>query len=183
MAKRCSVCSESNEEMFSKDRSSKDGLRCRCRACDKTARDRNNRKEYHRVWYKTNKKSIQAKQKIYYRANKKAFQRRLDKYRKANVELIRTQNRRRGLKRRYGIDEDTYREMFSAQNGLCFVCGKPETLIQKGRVRQLSVDHCHRTNVVRKLLCSACNTCIGQSGDDPNILRKMADYIEKFHVS
>ena len=32
---------------------------------------------------------------------------------------------------------------------------------------------------VRGLLCFACNTAIGQAKDDPALLRRMADYVER----
>ena len=56
----------------------------------------------------------------------------------------------------YGITPDEYREMHEKQQGKCAICNEsPSTK------RLLHVDHCHKTNVVRGLLCSGCNTAIG----------------------
>lgn len=75
------------------------------------------------------------------------------------------------LKRTYGISGEDYEEMFKQQNGKCEIC-ETQHLI-------LCVDHCHKTGMVRKLLCHNCNTGIGQLKDNPNLLTKAADYIKK----
>lgn len=40
------------------------------------------------------------------------------------------------------------------------------------------IDHNHQTGEIRGLLCSPCNRAIGQLQDNPNILRKAANYLE-----
>lgn len=76
--------------------------------------------------------------------------------------------RRRAYK--YGIPLDQYDRMVEAQGGKCAICQNERPLV---------VDHNHSTSVVRSLLCSQCNTGIGQFSDDPNLLRAAADYCEK----
>jgi hypothetical protein len=44
------------------------------------------------------------------------------------------------------------------------------------------IDHDHKSGKVRGLLCSCCNTGIGFLKDDPRIMRKAADYVER-HAS
>ncbi len=68
--------------------------------------------------------------------------------------------------RKYGITETEYQERFEKQNGLCVICGKAQPN------KRLSVDHCHETGKVRGLLCSKCNYVLGNSNDNPNILRR-----------
>lgn len=70
-----------------------------------------------------------------------------------------------------------YDEMLSSQGGVCKICGRPDT----GRIntRRLFVDHCHKTGRVRGILCYKCNTLIGHAQDDPERLRKAAEYLEK----
>lgn len=98
------------------------------------------------------------------------------------------QVRHYGLARNYGITLTEYAQMFANQGGVCAICGKPETHKIPGRkrsdgesrpIRDLSVDHCHKTGAVRELLCNACNHVLGAAKDDPEILRKAADYIER----
>ena len=92
-----------------------------------------------------------------------------------NPEKKKRINKNSKLKCLYGISIDEYEEMLSLQNGKCAICGNV------CRIRKsLSVDHCHKTKVVRGLLCHACNTTIGQMKESPELLRKAADYVEKF---
>lgn len=73
------------------------------------------------------------------------------------------------LRSTYGIDLATYNRMLAEQDGRCAICGGDA---------QLYVDHCHRTGVVRGLLCAACNFGLGKFRDDPDALRRAAAYIE-----
>ena len=43
----------------------------------------------------------------------------------------------------------------------------------------LHIDHCHKTGVVRGMLCGNCNFLLGHANDSPEILRKAADYLEE----
>lgn len=102
------------------------------------------------------------------------------KWRDANPELNRERIRNNDLKRHYGITPAEYEALFVAQGGVCAICGQPEHLMWKGKLRRLAVDHDHKTGKVRALLCSDCNTSIGKMHDDPYLLRRAADYIEEY---
>jgi len=52
-----------------------------------------------------------------------------------------------------------------------------------GREGKTTYDHCHITNLHRGWLCSKCNTIVGFAGDDPDRLRALAEYLEKFYRS
>lgn len=67
----------------------------------------------------------------------------------------------RRLRFQFGISEDDYNRMLKKQKNLCFICRKPESVVHMGKTPRLSVDHCHKTNKVRGLLCYACNHLIG----------------------
>lgn len=56
-----------------------------------------------------------------------------------------------------------YAQTAKEQNNLCAICHHPETELRKNgtAIRQLAVDHNHKTGKVRKLLCSKCNRLIG----------------------
>ncbi|MEQ1354518.1 MAG: endonuclease VII domain-containing protein [Candidatus Acidiferrum sp.] len=75
--------------------------------------------------------------------------------------------------RLYGVPLEVYRAKLAAQDGRCAICGGPP-----GK-RSLNVDHDHATGQVRDLLCAACNTGIGALRDDPELMRKAAEYIER----
>jgi len=69
--------------------------------------------------------------------------------------------------------------MWDAQGGVCAVCRLPETQMSRnGVVKSLSVDHNHDTGDVRALLCQTCNTGIGNLKDNPELMRRAAEYIE-----
>lgn len=65
--------------------------------------------------------------------------------------------------RRYGLTPDDYDDMLAAQLGCCAICGTQET---GDRWETFHVDHCHRTGVVRALLCSRCNLKLGIVEDE-----------------
>ncbi len=86
------------------------------------------------------------------------------------------------LRKKYGLTEDDVTEMEAAQGGLCAICRTPETAGDRnGNVRRLGVDHSHITGRVRGLLCSRCNSMIGEFGarDNPDVLRAAAAYLEE----
>ena len=86
------------------------------------------------------------------------------------------QIRRNDLRRKYGITEDDYDEMYRAQRGCCSICGAHQSTLN----RRLSVDHDHDSGDVRALLCGHCNRGIGLLGDDPKTVQRAADYL-RFH--
>lgn len=55
----------------------------------------------------------------------------------------------------------------------CEICGGPP----RGRWRRLNFDHQHNTDNFRGWLCNLCNQALGLAGDNPAILRRMADYL------
>ena len=75
------------------------------------------------------------------------------------------------LRREYGLTPKQYDDMTKAQRGRCAICGSyPVT-------RRLHIDHCHKTNRVRGLLCIRCNHGIGFLKDDVAILSKAIEYL------
>lgn len=92
---------------------------------------------------------------------------------------------RRCKLRRYGLTVRQYEHLLQKQGGACALCGLPsakkQARVKGGPVipERLHVDHDHRTGKVRGLLCWVCNTGIGKLRDDPGLLRKAAEYIER----
>lgn len=73
-----------------------------------------------------------------------------------------------------------YVELAERQGHACAICGCAEVAATKmGGTRKLAVDHCHRTGVIRELLCMRCNTLIGSAKDDPDRLDRAAAYLRK----
>ena len=61
----------------------------------------------------------------------------------------------------------------SDQGGKCWICQGDNGL------KALCIDHDHKTNNVRGLLCNLCNRAIGLLQDDPELIDKAAAYIRK----
>ena len=76
----------------------------------------------------------------------------------------RTRNKR-------NLSQKEYEQLKSVNK--CQICGKSQT------GRQLNIDHCHKTNKVRGLLCDSCNLGIGHFNDDLSLLLSAIKYLSK----
>lgn len=74
-------------------------------------------------------------------------------------------------KTRFGITREDYAQMLVDQNNSCAICNKPIGW-------EAAVDHCHKTNKVRGLLCRNCNLGLGGFKDDVEIIRKAIAYVK-----
>lgn len=74
------------------------------------------------------------------------------------------------LSRRYGIGLEQYARLEELQAGRCAICSH-------NRIE--AVDHDHNLGIVRGLLCGSCNTGMGQLRDDPAIIRRAIDYLNR----
>lgn len=90
---------------------------------------------------------------------------------KVNPERV----KERHLKSYYGITVAEYNILFEVQNGCCAICGVHDSI---GK-RHLSVDHSHITGRVRGLLCGNCNSILGFSKDQIDVLKRSIEYLEK----
>lgn len=99
-----------------------------------------------------------------------------------NLESKRRYLHMRRLKVEFGLTVAQYISMLKAQNYVCAGCNQPETSVDPtyGKVRNLSVDHCHETGRVRGLLCNACNQGLGQLRDSAEILERAISYLKRF---
>jgi len=98
-------------------------------------------------------------------------------------ESIREKKRDYDRFKRYGVLKKEYDELYILQDGVCLVCGKPETGIYKSGkpILNLSVDHDHSSGLIRGLLCRTCNISIGNAKNNPDILRSAANYLDAFN--
>lgn len=110
---------------------------------------------------------------------KKCSNLRAIKYAKENKHKIQPKLKSYALKRRYGISEEEYLTFIQKQNNLCAICGCLETALDfKLKLpKALAVDHCHTTGKVRGLLCSKCNTGLGNFKDNITYLEKAIKYL------
>ena len=88
-------------------------------------------------------------------------------YNKKNYERLRIQ--------RYDLSHDDYKKMLHEQNNECAICKKKPT-----KKRPLAIDHDHKTNKVRALLCYNCNRGM-HFIDNDELLTEMLKYKSKFN--
>jgi hypothetical protein len=131
----------------------------------KTAEER---KQYRKEQYLKNKDKEKAAREIYYSKNKELILAKNKKYNKENPDKRKSAI----LKYEYGITLDKYNEMFKAQEGRCAICQRHQNEL----TRTLCVDHDHKTNKVRALLCLTCNTDVSVV---ENRLEEMMKYLNK----
>lgn len=79
------------------------------------------------------------------------------------------------IKHLYEISLQEYNEMFTRQNGCCFICEKHQINFK----RSLAIDHNHQTGRIRRLLCGNCNVLLGHAKDNPEILARAINYLTK----
>jgi hypothetical protein len=140
-----------------------------CKACHKRIHDRNRLKNTARI-----NEFIRIDRKI----NPEKYAARQRKYQKKYRDLITSKT----IIRNFNITIEEYKKMFVDQDHKCFICKKIETKIstKSGKVNRLSLDHCHRTNKVRKLLCHNCNIMIGAAKESIEILQEAISYLKGF---
>jgi hypothetical protein len=91
------------------------------------------------------------------------------------------------LRRCYRITVEKYNEMLIQQGGVCAICGEPETVVVRGRVINLAVDHDHSCcpgktscgKCVRGLLCRRCNWILARWRDDMKLFEKAISYLRR----
>jgi hypothetical protein len=121
-------------------------------------------------------------------SGKKWYQNNLEKrreYRLMNKDRINSNNkkfkRKWSLKHKYGITVTEYEELLKKQNGVCAICSSSETRTYKNKetvVESLCVDHDHKTNKIRGLLCQKCNSAIGLFMENSELLEKAIIYLK-----
>lgn len=80
------------------------------------------------------------------------------------------------------ISKDIYDLMLIDQNNVCKLCLNPETVMnspKSGKINRLAIDHCHKTDKIRGLLCRSCNLMLGNARDSIEILQSAIKYLQK----
>jgi hypothetical protein len=119
---------------------------------------------------------------LYCKTCARSWKREYYKKKGGNNEKEREHYREFRLKQNFNMILEEYEEMFQKQKGLCAICGQPETYINKNAKQPiwLAVDHCHKTGIVRGLLCRNCNAMIGNAKDNTETLERGIAYLKKY---
>lgn len=83
--------------------------------------------------------------------------------------------RKVNLKYLYGLSLEEYNRLLEASNYCCNICSKQLDIVAN---KNLAVDHCHDTKVVRGILCKSCNLLIGFAYNNIDILEKTIIYLK-----
>lgn len=92
-------------------------------------------------------------------------------------QLHKDDYKKRILKNVYGISLEDFRRMLVRQRGVCAICGRPETATINGNLISLSVDHNHKNQQVRGLLCVDCNSLIAHAKEEIYVLQNAIQYL------
>ena len=139
-----------------------------------TPEQRERKRAYNKAWRDANREHVRAVNAAWTTANPEKVREVRQRWRAApgRREEITTRWWRSQIVKLYGITPDDYDRLLMEQGGVCAVCKRPPADKQR-----LCVDHCHTTNKVRGLLCSKCNTGLGQFDESPGSLLSAIAYL------
>lgn len=125
----------------------------------------------HRAECKSCKNNIKLK---WARRNKKHWASYMRKFRKEHPSSIKDKERKKNrvMRCRYGMNIGSYNNLLMSQDYKCLICFKHTSELNK----PLVVDHCHKTNKVRGLLCFSCNRSIAIL-DNKDLLKNAIKYL------
>ncbi len=165
------------------------GVSSRCRKCKNLARQERYNREIERE---------RQRSQDYYRENRERIRERYrnlgDAERAERAERARARYRAnpdvawaKSLRQIHGIVPEEWYQMWEDQDGQCYLGDHP----LPDERRKIAIDHDHShcppgkscATCRRGLACSPCNTAIGLARDDPQMLRVIADSLERAHAA
>lgn len=92
---------------------------------------------------------------------------------RAKVKASKARQHENKVQQVYGLGPGEYAQLLAFQGGACAIC-----LRARGKVKRLAVDHDHKTQDVRGLLCGVCNKWIlGHGRDDVAFFQRVLAYL------
>lgn len=132
--------------------------------------------QYVKTWRENNKEATSRYNRTYYLKNKARIQERSREYHKKNYNLV--QSRIDDLKHKYGLTLEQYQELIKKQKGRCLICRR--SFLAKDRKYHV-IDHCHKTRMVRGILCRNCNHGLGIFKTAANLERAL-EYLKSLEI-
>lgn len=173
MTKTCTKCNEEKSvDNFTKRKLSADGLDMWCRQCKALYE----KSKQFKPLYSGNKVCTKCKKDLsrtmFYKDHRKS-----DGLESRCQVCCKSRSRNKEISMRYGLVETDYEEMLKKQQNKCAICytSAPGSL----RLNRFSIDHCHKTSVVRGLLCVNCNYGLGHFKDNIEILENAVKYLNQ----
>ncbi len=141
------------------------------------------RAAYMKEWGKKNPKKVRAIARRYYLKHRKKRLGDTRAYYKKNRSVVLEKMHGIHLRKRLRLERATpevvawYKSLLKEQGGVCAICKRPPMK------HRLAVDHNHKTNEIRGLLCARCNRGIGLFFDDQAMFLRAADYLEGKNIT
>lgn len=129
--------------------------------------------EKRKQYYQLHREEIVAYKKQYYQAHQGRMIEKKRQYRLTHKKIILGKH----YKYRYGLNYEEVSVMLNKQEGRCLICNKDIVLMGHAS-NSAYVDHDHKTNKIRGLLCHNCNSLLGNAKDSIIILLKAATYLQ-----
>ncbi len=158
MTKKYKICfrckTKKKLKKFGKNKAAKDGVGTYCLPC---------KREYYKFYQQLpeNQKKLKRKRKLY-----------KQHILKHNPDYWREWK----LKKRYQVSLKWYYATLRKQKNRCAICNKKISKFKRGK-KTAHVDHDHKTNKVRSLLCIKCNLLLGAVNDKIKILKFAIKYL------
>lgn len=131
------------------------------------------KKEYAKNYRLQNHEVIITKDKARRLSNLEKYQEREREYYYSNLE----KRSIRGRERRRGMPKGSFIELFESQERKCAICRKDLIICSK----DTHWDHDSKTGKARGILCSGCNTGIGNFYENINSLLEATKYLEMYY--
>ncbi len=81
------------------------------------------------------------------------------------------------IKQNYKVEPEFIMELMDEQKGCCAIC--KDSLVYPDSLKSYHIDHCHKTDVVRGLLCCRCNSAIGYLKESIPVFLEAINYLIK----
>lgn len=129
-------------------------------------------RESSRKWYMRNAEYARRRSRARYWKARRASEFWSTKKKADAVARVRKHN----LKAKYDLTVEEWDRLFEKQNRGCAICGRDPRGKHRNNQR-LSVDHDHKTDRVRGLLCFTCNSGLGKLGDNAEAIQRVLNYL------
>lgn len=139
---------------------------------------------YLKGWKKRNRSKVRKYKRTYYKKNKSvplsSLALLVPGASQGRPQRLYASEEHRAEQKRYDklhLSKEEHERMRQQQHDLCAICKG-----SSADTRKLVIDHCHKTQKVRGLLCNLCNTALGFLGDSIERALAAAEYL-RLHSS
>ncbi len=122
-------------------------------------------------WNKKNPEKVKIIKKRNYMKNPEKARQAVKNWQKNNPELLKKIRDNSARKHLYKIRKEQFEQMKKSQKNKCLIC-------KQKFVKTPHIDHCHKTNKIRGLLCCFCNTGLGNFKDNQEFLQSAINYLQ-----